>query len=199
MPRASLAIFPGSFNPPTKAHMALIAAARRQTDRVLAVLPREFPHKTYDNVTLEQRVQMLEALREELDFSIHIAKGGLFIDIARECRLEYGSQTELWFVCGRDAAQRIVEWDYGHPHAIRHMLDEFGLLVASRQGEYEPPAELAHKIRRLELPASYDAISATEVRRRIANGEPWRELVPEAALDLISRFYEPRPSQSKSG
>ncbi len=188
-----IGLFPGSFNPPTIAHLALLDAAQRQMDRVAAVLPREFPHKSYDHITIEDRIAMLEAARAATPFEVKVTGGGLFIDIARELAPQYGPNADLWFICGRDAAERIVEWDYGQPCAIDTMLDEFGLLVAARQGEYSPPARLAHRIRTLDVPPDYSSISATEVRTRMQRGQPWDHLVPPGAADLVSRVYgQPR-------
>lgn len=195
----SLGIFPATFNPPTVAHLALMEAARAQTDHVAAVLPVRLPHKQYDGASLDQRVAMLEAARGESGFEIRVTEGGLFVEIAHELRQVYGPEPEFWFVCGRDAAQRIVEWDYGHPNAIHKMLDNFGLLVAPRNGHYEPPAELGHRIRALDVPKNVSEISATEVRSRMESGQPWRHLVPADAIGVISRVYGPLLERSKSG
>ena len=184
-----IGVFPGSFNPPTNAHLALIRAARTRLDRVVAVMPRAFPHKQYDGPGLDQRLALLEAARADADFEVAVTERGLYIDIARELRAIWGKSADLWFVCGRDAAQRIVEWDYGQPNAIEGMLDEFGLLVASRQGEYTPPPALSHRVRSLIVDPQYDAVSATEVRSRIADGEPWEHLVPPSTIDLVRQFY----------
>src|SRR5690242_20208760 len=107
-----LGVFPGTFNPPTRAHVALARAALASVDEVVFVLPREFPHKTFEGASFEDRVRMLEAaLAGEPRFSIAASRGGLFIEIARECREAYGAETGLYFLCGRDAAERIVDWD----------------------------------------------------------------------------------------
>jgi nicotinate-nucleotide adenylyltransferase len=185
---ARLAILAGSFNPPTRAHLALAAAALAWADEVLLVVPRVFPHKEYVGASLEERLTMLrEATQEQERFSVGTSDGGLFIDIAREARAVY-PHADLWFVCGRDAAERIVEWDYGHPDAFRKMLDTFGLLVARRQGEYASPPEFAHRIVTLPF-ESYDADSSTEVRERVSRGESWRELVPAVIADQVERIY----------
>ena len=42
-----LGILPGTFNPPTRAHVALAEAALGEVDEALFVLPRSFPHKEY--------------------------------------------------------------------------------------------------------------------------------------------------------
>ena len=184
----TLAILAGSFNPPTLAHLALAKAALARADEVLFVIPRVFPHKEYAGASLDERVAMLRAaVAGNERWAVGISDHGLFIDIAREAR-EHFPESDVWFVCGRDAAERIVGWDYGDPGAFARMLDSFGLLVARRQGEYSPPAAFAHRIESIPL-ENYDAHSSTEVRERIGRGKPWRHLVPESIADEVQRIY----------
>lgn len=185
-----LGVFPGSFNPPTNAHVALMEAAARHVDAVRAVLPRTFPHKIYHGATLEQRIEMLQAIDLPVPFSVGVTQGGLFIEIARECRESFGADADLWFLCGRDAAERILEWDYGEAHRLDDMLQEFGLLVADRRGEFEPPERFAGRIQRLTVPRSIDEVSSTEVRTRIERAEPWSHLVPRAVVPIVARVYQ---------
>src|SRR5207248_8252205 len=104
----TLAVFPGSFNPVTVAHVALARAALNNVDEVVFVLPRVFPHKHYSDATFEQRLDLLQtALAGEPRFSIAASDRGLFVEIARECRVPYGPDVRLSFLCGRDAAERI--------------------------------------------------------------------------------------------
>src|SRR5437868_5394475 len=176
MPRR-LGILPGTFNPPTRAHLALARAAETYVDEVLFVLPREFPHKPYEGASFEERIEMLDlAAADNPRFSIASTDRGLFIDIAKECRNVYGD-TALSFLCGRDAAERIVNWDYSDPNALQTMLDMFDLRVASRGGDYRPPRELAHRIHPLPVDPGYEEVSATDVRERIARGDSWEHLV----------------------
>ncbi len=186
-----LGILAGGFNPPTRAHVALAEAALARVDEVLFVVPREFPHKDYHETTLEQRIEMLgRVMARNPAFSLGIADGGLFVEIAREAREHYGD-AELVFLCGRDAAERIVEWDYGEPGAFSRMLGEFGLLVAQRDGEYVPPSQFRRRIETLDAGA-LDEISSTEVRTRVARGEEWRQFVPPAIVELVARVYSKR-------
>ena len=187
MPRR-LAILAGSFNPPTRAHLALAEAALTFADEVLFVLPKIFPHKEYAGASFDQRIRMLRtATAANRNWSIGLADQGLFIEIANEAKPHY-PDSDLWFVCGRDAAERIAAWDYGHPEAFTKMLEVFGLLVARRQGEYTPPPELADRI--LSLPfENYDEHSSTEVRDRIKRGAEWRHLVPESIANEIEEIY----------
>jgi cytidyltransferase-like protein len=187
---ARLGILPGAFNPVTTAHLALAQAGLAWVDEVLFVLPRELPHKEFTGASFAQRIEMLRAaLAGETAFSLASSEGGLFVEIAAECRREYGAGVRLWFLCGRDAAERIAAWDCGQPGAFAGMLRGFGLLVASRGGSYEPPAEFREAIHSLDLAGEWDAISATRARRRIARGEPGERMVPEAARELALRVY----------
>jgi hypothetical protein len=89
-----IGILPGSFNPPTLAHCALVHAAGFYVDEVLCVLPRAFPHKEYFGATLKERLQMLDQSDLFPIYSIAISQSGLFVDIARECREHYGRSTK---------------------------------------------------------------------------------------------------------
>lgn len=184
-----LGILAGTFNPPTRAHLAMARAALDVVDEVVFVLPRVFPHKPYEGASFEERVRMLElALADESRCSIASSDQGLFIDIARECREAYGPRTQLYFVCGKDAAERVVNWDYGRPGAIAEQLREFQLLVFPREGAYEPPAELRDRIHVLPLVGCQD-VSATRVREAIRRKGPWEELVPAAIVALVREIY----------
>lgn len=183
-----LGILAGTFNPPTRAHLALARAALEVVEEVLFVLPREFPHKSYEGAGFGDRLKMLEAALEgQPRCSIGASERGLFADIARECRRAYGERTELYFVCGRDAAERVVKWDYGRPEAFLEQLQEFQLLVASRGGDCQPPEEMRQRIHPLAI--EEDWVSATAVRERIRSGRSWEHLVPEAVVEAARRVY----------
>jgi nicotinic acid mononucleotide adenylyltransferase len=158
-------------------------------DEVLCVVPSIFPHKEYFGATLEQRLDMLAEAETLALTSIASSEKGLFIDIAREAREHYGAETRIYFVCGRDAAERILSWDYGRPGVVEEMLQEFELLVAARDGEFRPPVEFQHRIHPLGLRGAHDQVSSTEVRDRIARGEPWEHLVPKEIADRVREIY----------
>jgi nicotinate-nucleotide adenylyltransferase len=181
-----LGILSGAFNPVTRAHLALVDAALTHVDEVLCVVPRAYPHKEFHGASLEDRVEMLS--RSGGHYGVEIVGGGLLIDIARELKRVHPG-AEFYFITGRDAAERVVTWDYGDPNAIGQIFEELHLLVASRQGSYQPPDELCHRIHALTLEESFDEVSSTEVRRRIAAGEPWEHLVPAPIIDLVREIY----------
>ena len=187
-----LGILPGSFNPPTRAHLILAEAALSKVDAIVLVLPRTFPHKDYTGADFTQRISMLcAAVDGRSRLSAAVSEGGLFAEIAEEYWAAHGSGTELAFVCGRDAAERIMTWDYGDPVRLTRMLETFRLLVASRDGEYDPPDVWRHRIDPLAVPEDLGAISASEVRRRIQARLAWESLVPEAIVPLVRRIYLP--------
>lgn len=183
-------VLAGAFNPVTVAHLALARAALSHVDEVVFVLPKLFPHKQYHGAPFAERVEMLRAaIEDEPAFSIASANGGLFLEIAAECRQAYGEDARLTFLCGRDAAERILNWDYGDPNAVTAMLRQFDLLVAARGGNLVTVLDFRHCVEILPLDGEFDHVSSTEVREQIAQGLPWEHLVPTGARDLVRRAY----------
>lgn len=186
MPCRSIAVLSGAFNPLTRAHLALVEAGLGVADEVVCVVPRSYPHKAFEGADFEQRLEMLR--RAQGGYEVVVTDGGLFVEIARELR-QARPDAEIAFLCGRDAAERVLNWDYGSMGAVEGMLKEFGLWVAARQGEFSPPQHLRSRVRSLAMAGGFDDHSSTEVRRRIAAGEPWESLVPESIVDLVERIY----------
>jgi nicotinate (nicotinamide) nucleotide adenylyltransferase len=190
---ARIGILPGAFNPPTVAHLALAHSALSHAEEILFVLPEALPHKSFDGAPFEARVAMLLAATVDTPrSSVGVSEAGLFRDIAAECREAYGEGARFSFLCGRDAAERILHWDYGGETSVTEMLREFDLLVAARRGELEAPLHLRHAIEQLYLSDELDSVSSTEVRDRMARGERWEHLVPEAVRKLASEIYLPK-------
>ena len=183
---------PGAFNPPTIAHIELAEQAKRQhqLDQVVFLLPRTFPHKSYQDASLDQRLAMLQAAtRDKPPFAVASSEGGLFVEIARECRDICGPGVEVFILCGRDAAERAAGWDYGDGPGFRRQLDEFQMLVASRGGAYQTPQEYAGRIHTIEVPPGLDGVSASAVREAIRSGGSWQASVPAAVREQIIAQY----------
>ncbi|MBI3694490.1 MAG: hypothetical protein HY238_06585 [Acidobacteria bacterium] len=177
-------ILPAAFNPVTLAHLEMARQGVRQygLDEILFLLPRVFPHKIYTGASFEQRVEMLQAaLAAEPHFSIGSTDQGLFLDIARACRPAYGPEAELFFLCGRDAAERIVNWDYGEGPPFADQLGEFQMLVAPRGGPYVAPPEYAGRIHLLDLAPEFEEVCSTAAREGV------ERFVPLAVAEIIRR------------
>jgi nicotinate-nucleotide adenylyltransferase len=189
-----LGVFSGAFNPITLAHVALAESAltHYQLHEVLLLLPITQPHKHIEDAPLEARLAMMARACQHLPaFTIASCTHGLFIDIARAVELVYPPATQLWFITGRDAAERILTWPYPDPvQALNDLFSRAELLVADREGAFtlpEAPAARAHaaQIHHLPLPSAYSHMSATEIRTRLAQGQDVSDMVPPTILTYI--------------
>jgi len=184
-----VALFPGAWNPPTIAHLEIARAALQWADEVVWVLPRAFPHKSFDEADFEARRQMLELIaRSERGFSVGVSDGGLYAEIATEALDAYPS-AEIALACGRDAAERIAGWDYGRPGVFDEMVQRHRLLVAGRAGEYVVPEQHRGRIMNVLLPPGAHGVSSSEVRRLIHEGLHWEHLVPVPIIEFVRSLY----------
>lgn len=185
-----LALFPGTWNPPTIAHFDIARTAAREVDEVIWILPRALPHKEFEDAPFEARSRMIETLaRQHPQFTAAVSEGGLYVDIAREAREHFGPNAEILMLLGRDAAERIAAWDYGVPGVFDDLVRRHRLLVAARHGEYQPEPRHRDRISRLPMDASWNDVSSSEIRRRIAAGENWYDLVHPDLVKLIEDLY----------
>lgn len=190
MQPARIAIFPGAWNPPTVAHVAMACAALQWADEVIWILPKSFPHKSFDGVGFERRQEMLRDLARTCSaFSAAVSETNLHIEMAREASESCGTDAEIAVICGRDAVERIATWDYGRPGVFEEMLAAHPLLVASRHGEYMAASHLASRVITLNLEADFNDVSSSEVRRRVEMKEAWQHLVPETLVPQVARLY----------
>jgi nicotinate-nucleotide adenylyltransferase len=186
----SIAVFCGAFHPPTIAHMALVEAAKAQVDEVIWVLPESFPHKTYDQVSLEDRAAMLLQVGSD---PVAIAENNLFFEVAQEA-LEHLPGSEVKLLIGEDGARRFIEWDYGftedqHIAYLEQWLQRFPVVTAKRQESWQLPESLEAYFRWLSLDERVQAISSSLVRERILLGENWSGLVPVEIHALVDQLY----------
>ena len=181
-------VLPGAFNPVTNAHIALAEASIEQhrLDQIIFLLPEAFPHKAYVGASFEERLALLEAaLSGEPRCAIASSDRGLFIEIAEAVRNDYGPDVDIYLICGRDAAERIVNWDYGDGPDFAKQLRQFQMLVGSRGEGYHIPAHYQGRIHCVELPLWLSEVSATEVRQAVIQSEAWEHLVPAAVANEI--------------
>jgi nicotinate-nucleotide adenylyltransferase len=199
--RRHLGILSAAFNPITRAHLALAQSAYQhfQLHEVLFILPITQPHKLIHDAPIDARLQMMNlAVQGNPTFSIGVCTHGLFIDICRAIAVAYPPQTRLWFITGRDAAERILTWPYPDPAAaLGELFAQAELLVANREGAFVLPdiplvREHAAHMHHLLLAVEYNHISATEIRHRLGNGEEVSELVPPPVWRYIQehRLYQ---------
>jgi nicotinate-nucleotide adenylyltransferase len=195
-PGGRLGVLGGAYNPITRAHLVLARTAVDQArlDEVLFVLSKIPPHKRIEGTTIDQRLEMMRLAVAGFSFaSVGLCTHGLFLDIAAALRESYEGTIEVFFIVGRDAAERILTWPYPDPAAaLKEMFTAFQLLVFRRRGEFTLPTlhllqRHAARIHPLRLSEDLDQISSTAVRERAAAEQPLKNLVPEVVASYIRR------------
>ena len=189
-----LGVLGGAYNPITRAHLRLAHYAREQhkLHEVIFVLPRTLPNKPIVEVSLEHRLQMMRLGTATFPYiSLGLCSHGLFIDICTGLKQIYPQKPEIFFITGRDAAERILSWPYTNAASVlRDMFANFQMLVFEREGKLDLPENpliepYSKRIHTLKIAESLDHISSTKVRQRLRTGQPIEELVPPEVASYI--------------
>jgi nicotinate-nucleotide adenylyltransferase len=103
------------------------------------------------------------------------------IDTLRDLRAVYGSKTQLFFITGADALERILSWkDAERVFELAHFVG------VTRPGFELSDAHLpADTVSLVEVPAM--AISSSDCRVRVAQGKPVWYLVPDGVVQYIAK------------
>lgn len=197
----------GTFDPVHNGHLAIARAVHTTFGCTVRMLPAaDPPHRVPPGASAEDRAAMLElAIRGEPGLRIdrrELARAGrsYSIDTVRELRAYYGPDAPLALVLGADSFIGLPTW-----RDWRALLDSVHFIVARRPGaslEEDLPLELGEAIagclasvptRLQESPSGCVHLlrqplrseSASDLRRRIAAGEPWRHLLPDTVAQYI--------------
>jgi len=189
-----LGVLGSAYNPITRAHLLLARHSREQgrLDEVIFVLPKILPNKPLVGVSVEQRLEMMRLGISDIPYiSMGVCSHGLFLDICTALQQIYPQKPEIFFITGRDAAERILTWPYDDPAtALTKMFAGFQLLVFERKGKLELPEDplvqkYLNRIHPLEMEENLDKIASTEVRQRVSEGRSIEELVPQTVAAYI--------------
>jgi nicotinate-nucleotide adenylyltransferase len=103
------------------------------------------------------------------------------IDTLRDLRRQYGQDTELFFITGADALERILSWkDADEVFRLAHFVG------VTRPGFTLTDAHLpADSVTLVQVPAM--AISSSDCRARVATGKPVWYLVPDGVVQYITK------------
>jgi len=164
-------LYGGSFDPPHNGHVALVDAARRHFafDRFV-VLVGESPGHKPAVAPADLRLRMAHAAFPRLD--VELDPFPYTVDMLRA----RGWDDPL-FLVGADQLEAFSSWK--EPQAV---LELARLGVATRP-DYAIMGPAHDRVLLFEIPAV--DVSSTEVRRRVAAGEPIGDLVPSAVAALI--------------
>ena len=191
---ARLGVLGSAYNPITRAHLLLARCSKDQfkLHEIIFVLPKILPNKPVIDTSIEQRLEMMRLGTTDVRYvALGLCTHGLFLDICAALQKVYPQSPEIFFITGRDAAERILNWPYPDPaEALARMFAGFQLLVFEREGKLklrENPLmrQYSNRIHTLRLSENIDHISSTEVRQRILTGQSIEELVPTAVAAYI--------------
>ena len=200
-------LYGGTFDPVHNGHLAIARAARDALDCDIHMMPAaDPPHRAPPGANAGDREAMLAlAIDGEARLLLdrrELERGGFSwsIDTVRELRGQLGTESPIALLVGADGFIGLPTWKAWHA-----LLDAVHFVVAERPGnplDDALPTELADAMtgrwtdsvdelgqcpsgRVLRLRQPLQAHSATDLRRRIASGLPWRHLLPPRVADYI--------------
>lgn len=204
-------LYGGTFDPIHNGHLAVARHARDALHGIVSLLPaRDPPHKGATAVDAAGRARMCALAIDglaglEVDTrELRRDAPSWTCDTLREVRAEIGDRAPLALLVGADGFLGLPTWkewrELAHfAHFVvaeRPGFDLDAAMVPELAAEFAPrftpsadalhgaPAGLAWRLRQPPTPES-----ATELRRRIAAGQPWRDWVPAAVADYIVRHH----------
>lgn len=206
---APLGLFGGTFDPIHFGHLRLAEEAIDHLGLagVRWIPAGQPPHRGTPQVTAQQRLEMvLRSTRKNARFSVDSAEveaaaPSYTVHTLERLRGELGSQQLLVLLVGADAFAGLASW-----HRWRDLFSLAHIAISHRPGFPVETASLPHELasefadRRLADPAllrrqpaggivtfamTQLAISATQIRKLLANGLSARYLLPDAVLDYI--------------
>jgi nicotinic acid mononucleotide adenylyltransferase len=167
-------------------------------DEILLLLARANVDKAVEGFPLEYRLELLARFIEtRAAYSIAVCSHGRFVDKAEVIRPHYPSGTRLVFLVGFDTLIRLFDAKYyPDPSNALSRLFSGSEFIAANRHPYPPDAmkaflvrpdvaPYADRIRVVQLSAEIAALSATQVRTRLARGQPVDDLVPPEIFSLL--------------
>lgn len=204
-------LYGGTFDPVHNGHLAVALHARDVLRARVALLPaRDPPHKGPTSAATRDRARMCElavAGHEGLcvdERELRRDTPSWTVDTLHDLRAGICDRAPVALLVGADSFLGLPTWkDWralpGLAHFViaerpgsdldaamsRDLAAEFGSrFTTSVQALHDAPAGLAFRLRQPSTPES-----ATELRRRIAAGEAWRDWVPAAVAGYITGHH----------
>ena len=190
-----IGLFGGAFDPPHIAHVALARAAIEQLRLdVLFVMPTgEAWHKSRSLTPAAHRLEMAHLAFAELDCVVVDPRETLrtgpsyTVDTLLELRTEF-PKAQLFLIIGEDQAQTLGSW-----HRFSEIPGFATICVAGRAdftgagGIFNALLSEIPGLRQLEMPPM--EVSATEIRLRLAHGQPAAPLVFDPVARYIAQHH----------
>ncbi|HLX58721.1 MAG TPA: hypothetical protein VKR83_17010 [Ktedonobacteraceae bacterium] len=184
-PEGNIIVFPGSFNPPTTAHLALLRQARQFGQlhggmRVYAAMSKRTTDKeSIERPLLLDRILLLDTvLHNHVRHSgILLFNLGLYVEQAEAIRAAFHKVKRLYFLLGYDKIVQVFDAHYyeDRDKALRELFALAEILVAPRAGAgaaelttllaRSENAPFAGHVHMLPLNAGYRDISSSRIRQ----------------------------------
>lgn len=197
-----MGVLPGSFNPPTLAHVELARQARGAFNLdtiVFSVGSLIVDKQTATGLCLEDRLLLLSMLTQELGWGFVAAVNkGLYYEQAAAYRELAGRRAHLFFIVGMDKVLQIFDAKYyeDRDSALRSLFIDSQLIAAQRGDANRQTLEklLALKENRayedrvffLSLPPEVRDLSSSSIREGIASNATLAEELPPLVRAFIA-------------
>lgn len=192
----SVALLPGSFNPPTSAHLLL--AERARADGYEAVVPtiaRETVGKGTSGLILEDRLLAMRAACGSA-FPVAVCSHGLYADQADAAARAFPG-ADLALLVGSDKVFQILDerWYDDRDAALDRLFSAARLVVAPRADQSERLRDAlaeprtrrwADRVEVLRLHPAVNDLSSTRVRGLLRAGADPAGLVPPAVAAILN-------------
>jgi nicotinate-nucleotide adenylyltransferase len=205
----NVGVLGGTFDPIHIAHLRLAEEMREalSLERVLLVPAGDPPLKRRGVAQADHRLEMVKRAAasnpalEVCELEVRRAGPSYSVDTLAELR-EQRPGDALWFLVGADTLRDLEAWREparlftlahfavatrpGHTLPLRELLPA-GLAGAFRDGPRGLVHESGNELR--TIPFTPLAISASDVRRRVASGASIRYLVPDEVIEYIGKHH----------
>ncbi|KAF1707587.1 nicotinate-nucleotide adenylyltransferase [Pseudoxanthomonas sacheonensis] len=211
----------GTFDPVHNGHVAIARAARDELGCRVRLMPAaDPPHRAPPGADAGQRAEMLDlAVADEPGLLVdrrELQRQGrsYSIDTLRGLRAEFGPGMPIALLVGADSFVGLPTWRewealFGFAHFVvaprpgspldGELSPELTAAVAGRWTDSPQTLKTTPAGRLFLLNQPLHPESASDIRRRIAHGEPWQGLVPPAVAGFIARnglYSQPAPGPS---
>ncbi len=208
-PQGIIIVFPGSFNPPTTAHLALLEQARQyaythlatsSTQLYAAISKRIVDKEHVERPLIFDRILLLQTvLQHHLpDTGILLFNRGLYVEQAQAVYASFPTVKKLFFLMGFDKIVQILDPHYYDDRdvALRELFKLAKLLVAPRgeahantlaellnQPQNQPFASYIHT---LPFDPAYRDISSTNIRQQ---SDRYTDDIPQEVQQFVQETH----------
>jgi nicotinate-nucleotide adenylyltransferase len=185
-------IMGGTFDPIHHGHLVAASevASRFDLDEVVFVPTGQPWQKADEKVSSAEDRYLMTVIATAANprfavSRVDIDRGGptYTVDTLRDLRRVYGPEAQLFFITGADALDKILSWK-----EVDEAFEQAHFIGVTRPGFELSDAHLPdHAVSLVQVPAM--AISSTDVRSRVAAGQPVWYLVPDGVVQYIAKRH----------